>query len=621
MGGQIWEVVGGADKGGILVRESRALTSPACELRLSNGALVEELALEEERLQFKKLAGDGPDTGWVSLKIKGKTLMSKSDKRPEPKKPTFDPYAILGVPPDATDAMIKSAFRKASVRCHPDRNPDDPDAAEKFRELTKAKEFLLSPLKRLIYNAQNRLIKPTVREAWWSDWDEMFDEMDPAEDNLETASRGPPASLNTDERHTDVLIMGATGLVGTLACMVMQRQSSRTWSIAGRNGRKLDLLKNKFGTGPCFHCATRAESQEDVEGLARTARIVVDFRGPMYQAGTALGEACVRAGTHYLVVSGDVLFNKPFHEKVGEEARRKRVCLSGGIGILASLADFGVWSSVKYIRDKFGLPTRRVDKYEHAVGQMLSGSMIATGLSRDAKQMERDIREGGGPFFLGGVRPGGPREEDEDINKPLKDPYSGMWSMPANVPDAHYVRCSCGMFDESQPWGDKFVFKNHTLFANKNLADESLFYAEWAKRFYQKNLQEKKVPPPGCGPNERQRQECFLTYVFVAEAEGPEGEEGQKVHCIMRAGPGGMADRFEGSATMALESAICLLDAADAGAELRAGWGTPTWHMAHLGFFDRLMARGIAYKMVDEAHKPSFFANLGASTLTIGDDA
>merc|ERR1712039_642370 len=79
MSAQVWEVVGGGDKGGIVVREGKETSSAALD-RLSTGALVRELALEGERLQYEKLTGTGPLTGWVSLKLGAKDLVVKSDK-------------------------------------------------------------------------------------------------------------------------------------------------------------------------------------------------------------------------------------------------------------------------------------------------------------------------------------------------------------------------------------------------------------------------------------------------------------------------------------------------------------------------------------------------------------
>lgn len=49
-----------------------------------------------------------------------------------------NPYAVLGVPKSATAGEIKAAFRKKAKKCHPDRNPDDPDAVSRFRDINAA---------------------------------------------------------------------------------------------------------------------------------------------------------------------------------------------------------------------------------------------------------------------------------------------------------------------------------------------------------------------------------------------------------------------------------------------------------------------------------------------------
>ena len=63
-----------------------------------------------------------------------------------------DYYAILGITQDATMAEIKKAYRRLARKHHPDKNPDDPHAAERFRDLTEACDVLTDPARREAYD-------------------------------------------------------------------------------------------------------------------------------------------------------------------------------------------------------------------------------------------------------------------------------------------------------------------------------------------------------------------------------------------------------------------------------------------------------------------------------------
>lgn len=63
-----------------------------------------------------------------------------------------DYYEILGVERNATPEEIKKAYRKIAIKYHPDKNPDDPTAEEKFKEAAEAYEVLNNPEKRQRYD-------------------------------------------------------------------------------------------------------------------------------------------------------------------------------------------------------------------------------------------------------------------------------------------------------------------------------------------------------------------------------------------------------------------------------------------------------------------------------------
>lgn len=63
-----------------------------------------------------------------------------------------DYYETLGVAKDANDADIKKAYRKMAQKYHPDRNPDDPSAEHKFKDISQAYEVLSDSKKRQGYD-------------------------------------------------------------------------------------------------------------------------------------------------------------------------------------------------------------------------------------------------------------------------------------------------------------------------------------------------------------------------------------------------------------------------------------------------------------------------------------
>ncbi|ESO84089.1 hypothetical protein LOTGIDRAFT_177577 [Lottia gigantea] len=90
-----------------------------------------------------------------------------------------DFYAILGCDPSATEEQIISEYRARVIECHPDKNPDDPQAAARFQLLQRAKDVLSDPSTRVNYDRWRRSqlaisyqqwcnMAPTHRSTHWA---------------------------------------------------------------------------------------------------------------------------------------------------------------------------------------------------------------------------------------------------------------------------------------------------------------------------------------------------------------------------------------------------------------------------------------------------------------------
>jgi DnaJ homolog subfamily C member 7 len=103
--------------------------------------------------ELKSLQEQDPNDSSIAKEIKKAELELKKSKRK-------DYYKILGVEKDANELDIKKAYRKLAIVHHPDKNPDDEQAAERFKDIGEAYETLSDPQKRARYDSGDDLMDP-----------------------------------------------------------------------------------------------------------------------------------------------------------------------------------------------------------------------------------------------------------------------------------------------------------------------------------------------------------------------------------------------------------------------------------------------------------------------------
>src|SRR5215471_8390866 len=89
-----------------------------------------------------------------------------------------DLYIILEIRRTASDTDIKKAFRKLARRCHPDINPGDRSAEERFKRISEAYDVLSDPAKRKFYDENGFYTEGVLTASTSTEWGFSFDGLD-----------------------------------------------------------------------------------------------------------------------------------------------------------------------------------------------------------------------------------------------------------------------------------------------------------------------------------------------------------------------------------------------------------------------------------------------------------
>ncbi|HEY1559060.1 MAG TPA: saccharopine dehydrogenase NADP-binding domain-containing protein [Kofleriaceae bacterium] len=146
----------------------------------------------------------------------------------------------------------------------------------------------------------------------------------------------------------DVVVYGATGLVGGRACTELDA-AGVSFALAGRDARALDQLGTLFPTA-----GKRVASLAQPEALARAfdgARVVLNCAGPIADLGEPVLVAALAAGAHYVDTGGDQAFLHAMYERHESTARRAGLACVQGCAVNGALGDLAAAWAAQHLCD------------------------------------------------------------------------------------------------------------------------------------------------------------------------------------------------------------------------------------------------------------------------------
>ncbi len=412
-------------------------------------------------------------------------------------------------------------------------------------------------------------------------------------------------------RDLDVVLLGATGFVGTLTALHLSRHADpgARIALAGRSRPKLELVRE--GLGPAARhwelIEVDASDGRAVEAVAARTRVIASTVGPYMLYGKDVVRACANEGTHYADLTGEVLFVRWALDEIAERAQETGAKIVHACGFDSIPSDLGVLvTAERAARDGEGT-LGETTLFVRSLRGGLSGGTIDSGrqqaiMARRDPQARRTL---GDPYGLSPRR----SEEPSSRRRPAggvldrlrhfvpveRDAESGRWTGPFLMAsfNTRIVRLSNTLTEWS--YGRDFRYREQTDFGSSPVSPllagtmavglgGAVAGLSWTPT---RLVLDRFLPKPGQGPSaERRAGGRFRFEIRTTTSTGAK--------YLTKVGadydPG-----YDGTAVMLGESALCLaLDTA--ALPERSGVLTPATAMGDL-LVGRLRRHGFTFEV------------------------
>lgn len=332
------------------------------------------------------------------------------------------------------------------------------------------------------------------------------------------------------DRDLDLVVYGATGFAGRLVAEYVARRSPRHLRV-GLGGRSVPRLYETRahlpGRGQTWgFVVADATDPAAVTRLARSARVVATTVGPYARYGAALAAACADAGTHYVDLTGEVLFMRRSIEVNDATARRTGAMVVHACGFDSVPSDLGVWSLHRHAEATgAGGLTRVTGLLTGARGGISGGTVDSMRAQLEEAATDPDARRVvADPHALDVGTTGVARPGPRDRFGVAWDGELGYWLAPFVMApvNTRVVRRSHALLGGA--YGAGFRYREAVGARGRvrgagpalaTAAGTAALYAgmSWAPT---RRLLDRLLPQPGAGPSQRARNRGFFRFRHVA---------------------------------------------------------------------------------------------------------
>jgi short subunit dehydrogenase-like uncharacterized protein len=308
-------------------------------------------------------------------------------------------------------------------------------------------------------------------------------------------------------REFDIVLFGATGFTGQLTAQYIASQKPGRWAIAGRNEAKLKALGLDV---PIL--VVDAMDRTGVADVAARAKVVCTTVGPYTKYGGPLVAACAEAGTHYCDLTGEPNFMRATIDAHHERAKQTGARIVHTCGFDSIPSDLGTYAAQQEFKARHGRYAQKATSFYGEMRGAFSGGTYASMFAVADALKDPSTPRLRGPYALD-PDPSEPKPR-VDRRQVGWDPTLKMFFVPFVMAGTNGPVVRRGHALAGYPYGREFTYREvmstpgnarGAIMAAGITAGLAGLGAAIVTPPLRKLLQ-KRLPKPGEGPSESQRE-------------------------------------------------------------------------------------------------------------------